>query len=56
MHKCKNCKHYDNKINGKQFIHLGFCKYFNASVRKNFATCCRFEQKRYFEVTRSEQE
>lgn len=56
MNGCRNCKHFDTKIKGKQFINLGFCKWFNLTVPSKNSGCIRFEQKRYFEVTRSEQE
>lgn len=56
MPRCRNCNHFDDTINGKKFISLGTCLYFHGVISSNASACCRFEYRRYFSITRKEQE
>lgn len=54
MASCKNCENFDDKINGKQFISMGFCKRYNMLMRRSTRNLPCFKQRRYFQVTRDE--
>lgn len=54
MPKCKNCKHYGRHQATKSAL-VDWCNLFNVFVSKNMTCCLKFEQRRYFEVTRGKE-
>lgn len=53
MAQCKNCKHY-GRFQTTKITSFDWCKRFNRLVRQNMC-CLKFEQRRYFEVTRDKE-
>lgn len=53
MAQCKSCKHY-KRVQATKSAQADWCKRFNVLVSKNMY-CLKFEQRRYFEVTRGKE-